>query len=166
MIQAENQITELSAALNRGDVDGAPPDAELINLGRLMDALIPQHQAARQRFLPLWGERERLMKVWLANHPGQRITHEDTLRISEEAGLLRAEREDVHPDDIIDQLDPVSNAIIAIPALTLAGLAVKARLAKFGARHYWDAGDDDVDWDQLVMRSAIDAVIHAAAAAS
>jgi hypothetical protein len=70
-----------------------------------------------------------------------------------------------HPDNIMDEIDPIGGAVMAIPALTLAGLSVKARLVKFGASTYWTESDDDADWDKLLVRKAIDAVIHAAAAA-
>ncbi|WOH70675.1 hypothetical protein RX330_20475 [Bradyrhizobium sp. NDS-1] len=69
-----------------------------------------------------------------------------------------------HPDDILTEAGPVCRAILAAPARTVAGLAVKARLAAFGAPTYWQKSDEDADWDILVMRQLVESVIHTASA--
>jgi hypothetical protein len=44
---------------------------------------------------------------------------------------------------------------MALPAFTLAGLAVKARLARFACSHFYDEPDGNADWDKLVARRLI-----------
>jgi hypothetical protein len=39
------------------------------------------------------------------------------------------------------------------------GLAVKARVARFSCEHYWDEPEEDLDWDELMARKLIDAVL-------
>jgi hypothetical protein len=87
-------------------------------------------------------------------------------RIYQAVGLEALDAQGAHPDDIMARSDLPSRAILAIPATTLAGLAVKARLAKFGASHIWEASDDDAEWDHLVLRNLVDAVLELAAAQS
>src|ERR1019366_9066045 len=61
------------------------------------------------------------------------------------------------------EVNGVSRAIVAIPATTIAGLAVKARLAAFANEGCWDDSDEDADWEVLVVRKLVDAVIRVAA---
>jgi hypothetical protein len=65
-------------------------------------------------------------------------------------------------DDLTGEMEPVSRAIMRSPAVTITGLAVKARLARFNADHLWDENDSDADWDALCIRSCIDSVIELA----
>jgi hypothetical protein len=83
-------------------------------------------------------------------------------RIYDEVGLNALDAQGEHPDDILNRSDAPSRAILAIPATTLAGLAVKARLAKFGASNIWDESDEDADWDHLVLRNLVEAVLELA----
>jgi hypothetical protein len=48
---------------------------------------------------------------------------------------------------------------MALPAYTLAGLAVKARTAAFECYHLWDETYDGCDWDTLHARSLIAAAL-------
>ena len=63
---------------------------------------------------------------------------------------------------MMNEVDGVSRAIVAIPATTIAGLAVKARLAAFA--NDWD--DSDNDWDVLTVRKLVDAVIRLASSSA
>ena len=60
-------------------------------------------------------------------------------------------------------MDPIAREILAVPALTLDGLAIKARVAKWAASDFWTESNEDVDWDKLCVRELIDAVIQMAA---
>jgi hypothetical protein len=137
----------------------------LIALGKQLDLLRQEYAAAIIRCQPLWDEHKRLLDQWRAAHPYPRMPgqFEDAYhRIGREIGLDAIEIGDNHPDDIMNRVDPVSRAIMAMPATTVAGLAVKARLAAFGADSFWDETDKDADWDQLLMRKLVDAVIELA----
>ena len=61
--------------------------------------------------------------------------------------------------DILDMMDAPTHRIIALPATTLAGLAVKARVARFSWEHFWDEPEENLDWDELMARELIDAVL-------
>jgi hypothetical protein len=146
--------------------DANEPDAELIALGRQLDILRQRHAAAVATCAPLWEESGRRLEEWKRLHAG--YTHialgEVMRKINDDVGLGSIERAKQHPDDIMSESDSVSRAIIAIPAITIAGLRVKARLAAFAAPNYWDENDKDADWDHLAVRKLIDAVIGVAAA--
>jgi hypothetical protein len=63
-------------------------------------------------------------------------------------------------DHITDAMDPVFNRIMALPATTIDGLAVKADVV----RHYYEkafdeAFDADAPWDDLgAVRALVEAV--------
>ena len=142
------------------------PDAELIALGRRHDLIAQQYVAAVARFTPKWDEHKQLLNDWTRDNPG--CSSEEHLKahnkIADEIGLRAMEQSGQHPDDFMNESDPIARAILAIPAITVAGLSVKARLAAFGAKGLWDKNDDDADWADLVVRCLIDEVLHVAAA--
>lgn len=142
------------------------PDAELIELGRQHDVIAQQYAAAVVRFSPKWDEHLRLTKDWERDNPDCSSEEYRAARdrIAGEIGLTAMEQSGQHPDDFMNESDPIARAILAIPAITVAGLSVKARLAAFGARGLWNKNDDDADWADLVVRSLIDEVLHMAAA--
>lgn len=74
------------------------------------------------------------------------------------------QREREHLDLISDDMDVPMRAIMRLPAKTPAGLAVKARAARFACEHYWGKAAD-ADWDHLNARALIDAVLQFTAAA-
>jgi hypothetical protein len=95
----------------------------------------------------------------------------DRPRIERELQLLEAQEpsekldEEFGPQgrpdalDILDMVDVPMRRIMALPATTLAGLAVKARVARFSCKHYWDEPEEDLDWNELMARKLIDAVL-------
>jgi hypothetical protein len=155
------------AALPVASTAAQRPDAELIDLGGQLDVLVQRYNSGCARLRPFYDKHQALMDSWFKEHPKSPPAEATKAynRFAEEIGLLTAEKSKPHPDDIMIEMDPVANAITAIPALTMAGLSVKARLAKFGASDYWAESDKEVDWDKLLVRKLVDAVIHAAAAA-
>jgi hypothetical protein len=62
--------------------------------------------------------------------------------------------------DILDMMDPPMRRIMALPATALAGLAVKARVARFSCEPFWDEPEEDLDWDELVARKLSHAVLE------
>jgi hypothetical protein len=59
-------------------------------------------------------------------------------------------------------LEPIEQAIMAIPARTIAGLGVKARHAAYVMAEHWDAPIDQIDWDARAVRFLIEAVCDVA----
>jgi hypothetical protein len=60
----------------------------------------------------------------------------------------------------MDAMCPIERRVAAMPCTTLEGLAVKARACKFTCSHFWREKDDDADWDDLIARKFIDAVLR------
>jgi hypothetical protein len=61
-------------------------------------------------------------------------------------------------------MSPIGHKIMAWPATTFAGLAIKARVVQDACGHYWDESYRDCDWDRQMVRSLIQAVLAAGAA--
>ena len=77
---------------------------------------------------------------------------------------LEAEDRDANCTDIANTMCPISLRITALPANTIEGLAVKAKIAKFFGSHFWKPEfEGDCDWDMLLARKLIE-LIEAAAA--
>jgi hypothetical protein len=140
-------------------------DAELLELGRQHQALTARLDAATEICKPLWKEFGERLKAWRKTIPGP-ATDEmyvaEIDRINRDVGLAAIEERGEHPDHLSDQMDPIVRRILAIQPTTLAGLAVKARVARYGSRHLWDKPDGRADWDHLLVRNAIDAIISMA----
>jgi hypothetical protein len=74
--------------------------------------------------------------------------------------FIKARRLSKPCDDITDAMDPVFNRIMALPATTIDGLAVKADVV----RHYYEKGfdesfDADAPWDDAgAVRALVEAV--------
>jgi hypothetical protein len=137
-------------------------DLELLRLGRQLDLLVQRFETARQRFIPVW-EAHTLCGKWLQAHPGC-AEDQVTAAYLEILGDL-SEGMGEHPDDVMNEVSGVSRAIVAIPATTIAGLAVKARLAAFANDGSdWNESDEDADWEVLCARKLVEAVIGVAAA--
>jgi hypothetical protein len=82
---------------------------------------------------------------------------------------IRALYDPASPDDhlnliesLLVSLEPIEQAIMAIPARTVAGLAVKARHAAHVMSEHWDAPIDQIDWDARAVRFLIEAVCNLA----
>jgi hypothetical protein len=135
-------------------------DLELLKLGRQLDLLAQRYEAARQRFIPVNEAHKKLLAKWRQEHPGYNDDQVMAAYIEIENVLTEGIGE--HADDVMNEVDGVSRAIVAIPATTIAGLAVKARLAAFA--NDWD--DSDNDWDVLTVRKLVDAVIRLASSSA
>ena len=82
---------------------------------------------------------------------------------------IRALYDPASPDDHLDlieamlvSLEPIEQAIMAIPARTIAGLGVKARHAAHVMSEHWDAPIGQIDWDARAVRFLIEAVCNMA----
>jgi hypothetical protein len=72
---------------------------------------------------------------------------------------LAAERQ---LESALGRLAPIEQAIMATPAQTIVGLAVKARHAAYVLSGYWDEPLEKADWDRRAVRLLIEAVCHVA----
>ena len=138
------------------------PDADLLELGRQFDELERRYAVSQAFYKPRWRRHTVEVDRWRDAHPNcsqkQWLAAHDDLW----AKLVACDGRET-PDEIMVQADPIQEAIISIPATTIAGLAVKARVAKFTASDYWKESDNDADWDRLIIRKLIDSVIGAGA---
>jgi hypothetical protein len=50
-------------------------------------------------------------------------------------------------------MSPIGHKIMAWPATTFAGLAIKARVVQDACGHYWDESYRDCDWDRQMVRA-------------
>ncbi len=82
---------------------------------------------------------------------------------------IRALYDPASPDDHLNLIEsmlvglqPIEQAIMAIPARTIAGLGVKARYAAHVMSEHWDAPIDQIDWDARAVRFLIEAVCNLA----
>ena len=118
---------------------------ELLALGKQFDQLRRQYHEVMERDRP---RIERELQLFEAQEPSEKL--------DEEFGPQR------RPDalDILDRMDAPIRRIMALPATALAGLAVKARVARFSCEHYWDEPEEDLDWHELMARELIDAVLN------
>jgi hypothetical protein len=168
------------AALNAAALvkarSATPDDADLIALGRQLDKLIDRHEILGARYDEQWGAgygaRYQALRKELAD------ANRNDLAGMEVAGdKFMSEVEELQRefgiDDLLEGMDaqtdamcPIQNAILGSTAVTLAGLAVKARSAAFACSHFWNENDTDADWDIQHARSLIDAVLALPVAAS
>jgi hypothetical protein len=65
---------------------------------------------------------------------------------------------------ITNAIDPIARRIFALPAVTPAGFAVKARAAAYEHAELWDDEFDDLDWEDKFVRSLIEGTLAMAGA--
>ena len=58
-------------------------------------------------------------------------------------------------ESMLASLEPIEQAIMAMPARTIVGLGVKARHAAYVISGHWDAPIDQIDWDARACRATI-----------
>jgi hypothetical protein len=139
-------------------------DAELIELGRAFDDLWAKYDIASELSEPRYAAEKVMMgeldRRFTVNGVRHHISNEEYKKV-----WARRDREFPEPspsvDDITDMMDPFMRKIMALPASTFAGLAVKARVAKWACGSYWNEPDGNCDWDQLMARKLIEAVLSA-----
>jgi hypothetical protein len=137
-------------------------DAELIALGRVHADLRAKYELARELSEPretAYGvELEALSKRFGGRRASDAEYEAELIKIGE-----RLDRDFPEPspswEDACDLMCPIEKKIMALPASTLQGLAVKARVAKSACDTYWDESEDDCDYDKRMARLLIDAVL-------
>lgn len=132
------------------------PDAELLALGRQYDVLARQYDDAVERWNPVWkalGQAREAVRGSLPDGGWLDLMKRVEARFPDKGP---------HPDDMSKAMFDPEAAIIAWPATTIAGLAVKAKVVRQYNESWWDASDADADYEVLVARKLIDAVIELA----
>jgi hypothetical protein len=84
------------------------------------------------------------------------------------AKLLSLQMRDADAVDRIEaflaRMEPIERAILTIPANSIAGVAVKARVAAHVVSNYWDVPLDQLDLDARAFRLLVEAVCNVAGA--
>jgi hypothetical protein len=129
------------------DVTGAgaaAPDIEMLALGKQFDEFVRQYHQVLERDRP---RIERELQLLEAQDRSEKLDKEFGPQIRPDAL------------DILDMMDAPMHRIMALPATNPAALAAKARVARFSCEHFWDEPEEDLDWEELMTRKLIDAVL-------
>jgi hypothetical protein len=147
-------------------------DHELLWLGERLDALLPEltdSQLASFAAVDAADE-EAWRRAGLTGGEGEGdpLTEEEHARLW---GMMKVVRAELGTDNAIrtcdevwGRADAIHRAIIARPAQTLRGVAVKARAAAvLVVDQLWDKPARDLDWDDEVVRKLVESICDAAA---
>jgi hypothetical protein len=134
-------------------------DAELLQLGRKMDALSTQYWRILELDAPWREGYNALVDEFRQRHKdGEKPNGAEFLaRLKEIEDRYR--QTNPSADDVTDAMDGPARRIMALPAHSIAGLAVKARAAAFACSHFYGSEFRDADWDHMHVRTLIDAVL-------
>jgi hypothetical protein len=126
-------------------VPGSNPDAELVALGQKFEAL-----SAELAVL----QKQEADKLALVADRGERLN----------AGALISPSVE-HIEAVLRLLAPIEHATMARPAVTVAGVGVKARHAAHVLLHCWTDSPEALDWDARTVRLPIESRCTVAAVA-
>ncbi|MGJ4892629.1 hypothetical protein ACQR0Z_28395 [Bradyrhizobium sp. HKCCYLS3077] len=126
-------------ALDQLAIDDSP-DAVLVALGRSFEALSAELAALQQQD---------------AQCAAAACEAKSQLTAVVAPGLERMEA-------VLNSLDPIERAIMAIPARTVVGLGVKARHAAHVLSNYWMDVPESLDWDARTVRHLIESACSVA----
>jgi hypothetical protein len=137
-------------------------DAELLSVGAQFDAIYSSFTDLLAEMKPLREECDRRLEPFLgAMILGDRdvdiVAPSD--EIEKELGLDECH---LRLDAINEAMDAAVRRIIELPASTLPGLAVKARMAATKCRHFWRAPEEELDYDNRAARALIESVLATA----
>ena len=110
-------------------------DADLVALGREFEALSAELAVLQKH------------EIDRSSVAGERSERKGIVMVSSSAERIEA---------LLKLLDPIERAIMAIPAITVIGLGVKARHAAHVLSHYWTDSPDRLDWDSRAVRLLIE----------
>jgi hypothetical protein len=139
-------------------LEASHPDAELIELGRAHADLRAKYETAVELSEPRNAAWDAALEELSRRFGDEHISNDEYKKIDEQL-----DRDFPAPspswEDVCDTMCPIERKIMALPASTFAGLAVKARVAKSACDNYWDEPDGNTDWDKLMARKLIEAVL-------
>jgi hypothetical protein len=147
----------VAAALSSG------ADDALVELGREHSKLVLQMRAAEDKTQPWHDLHNELMPKYLEE--SRKLENDDPRKMALYEALKKRIDDELGPwpheaDDVSSALDPIARQIMATPAISPIGLAVKARAALLACEGFWDTNAEDADWDYLHARSLIEAVLR------
>jgi hypothetical protein len=127
-------VGQRGSILKQGATE-SDPDAVLVALGRKFEALSAELAAL---------QREQV------DAPSSVALRGEQLK---EAAISPS---DERIEAVLTLLDPIERAIMAMPAMTIVGLGVKARHAAQVLSHYWTDPPERLDWDARAVRLLIE----------
>jgi hypothetical protein len=141
-------------------LEASCPDAELLELGRQFDELQSKLELAFELSAPADGAYSEALQE-LGERLGNASSDEYTKELKKIGERINRDFPPPSPTwgEVSDMQAPITRKIMALPASTIAGLAVKARVAKSACD--CDTSDEDCDWDTLMARKLIEAVLSA-----
>jgi hypothetical protein len=140
-------------------VAAATADAELLELGRRMDALTAEYWRIHELDAP-WREAYNALVDDFRRRHKEGLTPDSAAFLAEMKDIEdRYRQNNPSADDMTDAMNEPSRKIMALPAFTPAGLAVKARAAAFACSHFYREEFHDADWDHMHVRTLIDATL-------
>lgn len=133
------------------------PDAELLKAGAEFDRTAKLFADAQERSRPYWEAWEAALKRKREQIGLQSVPDEWYEALDEE---LSREYPIAFPtcDDVANMMDVPMQAILALPAKTAEGLAVKAQVVRWHYSTLWQTPFDDLDLDDRGVRSLVEAV--------
>jgi hypothetical protein len=149
-------------------------DHELLALGERLEALLPELTAAQSACFAAAdaADEEAWRRAGLYEHHdgmggGDPLTREERSRLWAMGKVVRAEfgTEDAIRacNEVWQRANTIHREIIAQPARTLRGLAIKARAAAvLAVSPLWDKPAKDLDWHDEVVRKLIESICDAA----
>jgi hypothetical protein len=123
-------------------------DAELAALGQEFEAL----SAKLAELVVL--QRQEVVPLDRVVQRGERLNGE---------GMISPSVERI--EALLKLLEPIERAIIAMPAVSVVGLGVKARHAAHVLSHYWTDSPERLDWDAQAVRRLIESTCTVAGVA-
>jgi len=128
-------VEQRGSILKQSATEG-DPDAMLVELGRKFEALAGELAVLL---------REDVDSIAPVASRGERLKH---------GAMISSSTERI--EAVLTLLDPIERSIMAIPAMTVVGLGVKARHAAHVLSYYWTDSPEGLDWDALTVRLLIE----------
>jgi hypothetical protein len=129
-------------------------DTELLALGKRLDWLVAEEERVYELERPYWDAFHRELELIKAeDRPHSNEEYEARL------GPIENLRLSPNTDDLTGEMDAPMRRIMALPAYTVAGLAVKARATAVACHGAYRCDIADADWDHMHIRHLIAAVL-------
>ncbi len=150
----------LAAGTTVNAVAAATADAELLELGRRMDALTAEYWRIQELDAP-WREAYNALVDDFRRRHKEGLAPDGAAFLDEMKAIEdRYRQQNPSTNDMTDAMDKPSRRIMELPAFTPAGLAVKARATAFACDHFYREEElHDADWDHQHVRTLIDGVL-------
>lgn len=138
----------------------AKADAELIALGKRLEALYARDFELREMLAPYWEEHDRRMKALYEQNggSGDELYLARDAEVRRELGAAFAAATDEH-GQVIDDICAPAKRMFALPARSLEGLAVKARMTAIERSELWAEPFRIFDWHDMFLRNLVEAVL-------